>query len=50
MKRKDLKAVRTVYGIKRERKKRKRKTKEKWLSGIECDIRTTGVCVNDVGN
>jgi len=27
---------------------RKGRPKKKWLNGIECDMRTAGMCVNDV--
>jgi len=36
------------YGNEHLRKKRKRKTKKKWLDAIECDMRTAGVGVEDV--
>jgi len=38
------------YRIERGKKKRKGKIKEKWLNGIECDMRAAGVSVNDVGD
>jgi len=35
------------YGIECGRKMRKTKER-KWLNMIECDMRTTGMCENDV--
>jgi len=29
---------------------RERRRPKKWLDVIECDMKTVGVCVNDVGN
>jgi len=50
MRREDLEVVRTVMELSVKERRGRRRPKKKWLNGIECDMRTSGVCVNDVGN
>jgi len=45
--RENLKAVKTVMELNMERRGR---PKNKWLNVIECDMRTTSVCINDGGD
>jgi len=49
IRRKDLEVVRTVLELNVEERRGRGKPKKKWLNVIECDMRTTAVCVNDVG-
>jgi len=48
MRREDSKAVRTVMELRVEG--RRGRQKKKWLNMIECDMRTAGMCMNDVGD